>query len=236
MRLPSSLRRSVHLFNVLLLSSSFSLVAQPKLFIEKMEIDIGTVYNGGSKSTKWILKNAGKDTLKILSIVPSCGCTAAKEPKKALLAGESDALEVTFNSTGFRGKQTKYVNIHSNDPENPYTTVSLKVDILEELEPVTKTSIFWLGALPVGKQVQQTIAFRNITGKPIAIKNVSSSSPKLQVKANARSVAPSDSIQITVTVTPDKEGYFHEQFLIETDSKNQPSVPMKVTFIGVKPT
>lgn len=212
------------------------LLAQPKLSLDRTEIDLGTVYNGGSTSTKVIIKNTGKDTLKIISIAPQCGCTAAKEPKKQLLPGESDVLEITFNSTGFRGKQTKYVGIQTNDPENSYAMITLKVNILEELEPTTKSSIFWLGTLPIGKTVQQTIAFRNISNKSITIKNVTSSSPKLQVKANTRSVSPSDSVTVTVTVTPEKEGYFHEQFHIETDSKNQPLVPMRVSFIGVKPS
>jgi hypothetical protein len=211
-----------------------AVLGQPKLIIDKPEIDIGVVFNGGSKSTRWILKNGGTDTLKIFSITPSCGCTAAKQPKRFLLPGESDALEVTFNSTGFRGKQTKYVNLHTNDPSEPYGLLTMKAEVLEELEPSTKTSIFWLGTLPVGRQIQQSIAFRNISNRSIRIRTVSSSSPKLGVKATSRSVPPSDSISVTVTITPDKEGYFHEQFFLETDSKNQPLVPMRVTFIGVR--
>jgi hypothetical protein len=213
-----------------------TIVAQPKMVIDRSEIDLGVVYNGGSTTTKVLIKNAGKDTLKIISIVPQCGCTAAKEPKKELLPGESDALEISFNSTGFRGKQTKYVSIQTNDPANSFAMITLKVNILEELEPTTKTSIFWLGTLPIGKTVEQTISFRNISTKPISIKTVSTTSPKLKVKANARSVSPSDSVTVTVTVTPEKEGYFHEQFHLETDSKNQPLVPMRVSFIGVKPS
>ncbi|HWP82015.1 MAG TPA: DUF1573 domain-containing protein [Bacteroidota bacterium] len=208
--------------------------SQPKLVIDKPEIDLGVIFNGGSKSTKWILKNGGTDTLKFFSITPSCGCTAAKQPKKFLLPGESDALEVTFNSTGFRGKQSKYVNIHTNDPNEPYALLTLRAEVLEELEPTTKTSIAWLGTLPLGKQFQHAISFRNISNRAVRIKKVTSSSPKLGVKVETRSVGPRDSISVNVTVTPDKEGYFHEQFFLETDSKNQPIVPMRVSFIGVK--
>lgn len=209
---------------------------QPKLQIDKPEMDLGNVYHGGSKTSKWMIKNAGNDTLKILGISTSCGCTKAKEPKKYLLPGESDALEVTFNSTGFRGKQTKYVNVQTNDPIEPYAVVTLKIEILEELEPSTKTSTFWLGSLTIGNQVQRTISFKNISGKPISIRKVTSSSPKLNVQAESRTVAPNDSVNVVVTVTPEKEGYFHEQLMLETDSKNQPQVPMKVTFIGIKPS
>ena len=39
---------------------------------------------------------------------------------------------------------------------------------------------------------------------------------------------------ITVSVIPNRIGYFNEAFTLETNSKNQPHVPLRVSYVGVK--
>ena len=82
-------------------------LAQPKLTVEKNTIDLGTIYNGMVKKARIVIKNTGKDSLRILGVQTSCGCTTAKQPKGTLKPGESDAVEIEFNSTGWKGKVTK---------------------------------------------------------------------------------------------------------------------------------
>src|SRR5512146_1396532 len=99
-------------------------LAQPKLVLDKQEVSLGTVYNGAIVKAKIKLTNAGSAPLAIRSVRPSCGCTTVRQPKDSLGPGQSDYLEVQFNSTGFRGKAVKYVNIESNDPTNQYATIT----------------------------------------------------------------------------------------------------------------
>lgn len=211
-------------------------LAQPKLALDKTEIKLGVMYNGESKSAKLVLKNAGTDTLRIFSIQPSCGCTTVKEPKKELAPGQSDVAEVAFNSTGYRGLVTKLVSITTNDPKSPSVTVTLNAEVREELEPVTHSSVLWLGTIPVGKDFQQSVSFKNISDHPITIKRTTYSSPIMHVKPQQQTVMPSDTLTIQVTVTPDKDGYFNGEMYFETDSKKQTRVPLRVTFIGIKPS
>ena len=51
--------------------------AQPKLAVYKMNIDLGVIYNGAVKKARISVRNAGTDTLRILGVQTSCGCTAA---------------------------------------------------------------------------------------------------------------------------------------------------------------
>lgn len=208
--------------------------AQPKLAIENMEINLGVLYNGATTTGKIPIKNIGNQPLKIIRIQPSCGCTTVKQPKSELQANESDVIEVAFNSTGLRGQVEKYVNIETNDPTSQYVAVKLIAEIKEELTPITSSSSVWLGNITLGKQAEQTVAFKNTSGKPISIKGVKSSSNVIAGKVDRTLVGPADTLKITVTATAAKEGYSSDHLILQTDNKNQPTVEVKVYFIGSK--
>jgi hypothetical protein len=209
--------------------------AQPKISVDRMNIDLGTVYNGTVKKARVAIKNVGRDTLRILGVSTSCGCTTARQPKAFLKTGESDLVEVEFNSTGYRGKISKYVNISTNDPVSPTTFVRLDVDVVEELQPINNASVVWLGSVPVGKEVEQVVAFKNVSGKVITLMGYKSSSPDVSVSFVKRTVLPADTVRFSVKVTPKKTDYFNELLLLETDSNKQSQVPVRVTLIGVTP-
>lgn len=230
-------RNATKFFFFLFLGASFLLTAaaQPKLSVDRSNIDLGVIYNGVVKKAKIVLKNVGKDTLRINGVQTSCGCTTVKQPKSALGPGESDAIEVEFNSTGFRGKITKHVSIRTNDESASNASVALVGDVVEELAPIQSASALWLGSLPTGKEAIHKFGFKNVSGKTIALKGYKSSSPKIIVTLDQKSVLPSDTIYVTIKVTPDRTDYSNEQILFETDSNKQTQVPLRVSFIGVKP-
>jgi hypothetical protein len=219
----------------LLFVLALSVGAQPKLVVDKTTVDLGVIYNGTTKSARVVLKNIGKDTLRILGVTTSCGCTTARQPKAFLRTGESDAVEVDFNSTGFRGKFEKHVNIMTNDPASPTTYVTLVGDVVEELQPVNNMGVLWFGSVPVGKLVEQAVAFKNVSGRVLTLTGFKSSSPDLKVTFGKRTVLPADTIRFSVTVMPRKTDYFNELLVLETDSKKQTHVPVRVTLIGVSP-
>jgi hypothetical protein len=208
--------------------------AQPKLAIENMEINMGVLFSGSTTTGKIPIKNIGNQPLKIIRIQPSCGCTTVKQPKSELQTNESDVIEVAFNSTGFRGQVEKYVNIETNDPTSQYVAVKLLAEVREELTPLTSSSSLWLGNVTVGKQAEQTVAFRNMSGKAISIKGIKSSSNDIVGKVDRTFVGSADTLKITVTATAAKEGYSSGHLILQTDSKNQPAVELKWYFIGSK--
>jgi hypothetical protein len=220
---------------VLLLVSLSIGSSQPKVSVSKSTIDLGVVYNGAIGKARVTLKNVGNDTLRIIGVYTSCGCTTVKQPKPALRAGESDVLEVEFNSTGYRGHVTKHVTVSTNDVTSPQTEIALNADVIDELAPLKGTSVIWLGTIPLGKEVDQTVSFKNVSGKTITLKGYTSSSPQVLASFSQPSVLPADTVQIFVRVRPIKTDYSSEQILLETDSRKQRQVPLRVTFIGVKP-
>ena len=210
-------------------------LCQPRISVDKTKIELGTIYNGETKKARIVIKNIGRDTLKIVSVTTSCGCTTAKRPKDFLRAGEQDAVEIEFNSTGFRGRIEKHVSILTNDPREYTTEVTLLGDVIEELQPVGTSSVLWLGAVPIGKEVTQTVTFKNVSGKVMTLTGYKSSSSDISVVFGQRQVLPADTIQVGFKVTPKKSDYISEQVMLETDSKKQSQVPVRVTLIGVNP-
>ena len=215
--------------------ASLEAQAQPKLDIRKAEIDLGTVYNGAVIRTPITISNAGTENLTITSVRTSCGCTTVKQPAEPLKPGASATIEVEFNSAGFRGRAVKYVYIQTNDPGADYHTITLRVDIKEELVPVPPVSVIWLGNVPLGKAQSKTMTFTNASSAKLSLKKVSDLPSSVKATIRSKTVAPSDTLEVLLTITPDHEGYVNAEVFLETSSTNQPRVPFRITYIGVKP-
>lgn len=209
--------------------------AQPKLAIDKPEIDLGVVWRGTVKKATFTIKNIGSEPLKILQMVPSCGCTTIKRPKDTLAPGESDNVEVEFSSATFRGRvESKRVDIMTNDPTAEYATVKLVADVREELAPTEGSSLVWFGTAPVGKPAEQKITFKNLTDRVIVVKGFTAPTGRVTLTWDKKKVNPQEDLTLVVKVNIDKEGYTADHVDLDTDSKNQPKVMINVSFIGVK--
>jgi hypothetical protein len=223
--------RQILTMTLCLFGISFS---QPKLSLDKPEVNLGTIYSGMKKQGKIVLTNIGNDTLRIYSVQPSCGCTAVKQPKSILLPFESDVAELEFNSSGYHGKVEKHINITTNDPLSQNFSVRLIADVKEELESTTHSTFMWLGNIGFGKTVTQGTSLKNISDHRIKIMNITTSSPSISIKTEKKMLNPNDTLEVQITIKPEKIGYGSDYFTIETDSKNQPNVEIKVSYVGVK--
>ncbi|RPI04432.1 MAG: DUF1573 domain-containing protein [Ignavibacteriae bacterium] len=207
---------------------------QPKLSLNKPVVDLGTIYSGMKKQGKIVLRNIGTDTLRIYSVQPSCGCTTVKQPKSFLLPSESDVVELEFNSTGYHGTVEKHVNIVTNDPLAQNVTVTLSAVVKEDLESISHSSLLWLGNIVQGKTLVQNAGYKNISGRRIKINKFTTSSSSISVRLDKKVLNPNDTLQIQVSVKAEKPGYGSESFTLETDSKNQPRIEMRASFVCIK--
>ena len=81
-------------------------------------IDFGEVIEGEKVDIEFKLKNTGIGDLIISKATASCGCTELQYPKNIIKEGGVDVLNVTFDSKGRLGKQTKKITIVSNATPN----------------------------------------------------------------------------------------------------------------------
>lgn len=203
------------------------------LSVDKKKIDMGIVYGGAVKEDTLTLKNTGSDTLKINKVHASCGCTTVKPPKHFLLPGESEPLIISFNSSGFRGPQTKSVYIETSDAQSPVTTVTLEAKVEYELLLTNHFGVVNFGTVRVGRIAKDTLNFKNTSLHPIAITGISGLTPEsgLQAHISKKGLKPGESTAVILTASPKKAGSTILRILkVETDSKNQKEVAVTVVY------
>jgi len=226
--------KSIFFFSVLTCFLAALAFSQPRLSIDKPEVDLGGIYSGEKKTGIITLKNIGNDTLHIISVEPTCGCTAVKKPKAFLLPTESDVIEFEYNSGGNHGKIEKHIRINTNDPISPYLDIKILAEIEEILQPISGSNMLWMNNIAIGKPITQMVAVKNVSGSPIIIQGDSVSSATISVKLDKTKLQPNDTLNIQVTVVPNKPGYSNEHFHIITNHKIQSFVEIRVTYIGIK--
>ncbi len=107
-------------------------VTAARLLIDRRKYDFGNVAEGKKVDFHVKLKNAGVKVLNIGEIKSSCGCTATMLSKKELNPGESTNLKIELDTTGRKGRLSRTVTIHSNDPIEPQQIITLSVNIENE--------------------------------------------------------------------------------------------------------
>lgn len=114
-------------------ASGATIVVRPQSY------DFGEVVYGDVASHEFTISNTGSETLEILRLSTSCGCTSAKveEKDKVIQPGESVPMEVRFDPAVHKdntdvGTVTRIVYIRSNDVKNPETEVTITANVVRE--------------------------------------------------------------------------------------------------------
>jgi hypothetical protein len=81
-------------------------------------IDVGEIQQGKPKAIVFDFKNTGKTDVIITNVQVSCGCTAADYTRKAIKAGKSGFITVTYNAANV-GAFTKTATVTTNADASP---------------------------------------------------------------------------------------------------------------------
>lgn len=108
-----------------LMAACFGLFAQdttneggPQMKFETPVIDYGTIEHKADGQREFVFTNTGDAPLIISNAKGSCGCTVPNFPKAPIAPGERGSIDVTFDSKGRTGKQSKAVTITANTNPN----------------------------------------------------------------------------------------------------------------------
>jgi len=86
----------------------------PVLAFDQEVYDFGTVDEGDVVEHSFLVTNKGETELIITNAKASCGCTVPTWPKEAIAPGESAGVEVKFNTSGKKNKQSKTITLTTN--------------------------------------------------------------------------------------------------------------------------
>jgi hypothetical protein len=110
-----------------------AIVSTPKISIDPMTKDAGTVAKGERIEAVFNVKNNGSQDLVISEARPSCGCTVASFDK-TVKPGQSGKITAAVDTKNFNGPITKSVTVVSNDPENPQLALTIKAIVKPYVE------------------------------------------------------------------------------------------------------
>jgi hypothetical protein len=178
----------------------------------------------------YMIENKGTDTLRIIKVTPTCGCTSAPLGKSDIGPGDSTNLDVFFDSGKFSGKVTKKISILSNDPKDPYTDITFTAQV-DRVHP-------YITAKPIVIETERknasayTVKLTNTGTDPLEIRIVSSSEPYIEAKLSREKIEAGTSVDLIVKI---KEKYeaFQETWYSITLETNDPleyrlTIPMHV--------
>jgi len=104
----------------------------PKIEFEYTTYDAGKIIQGDKMNHAFKFKNTGGSELLITGAKPSCGCTASAPENTEIPPGESSQINISFDSAGRNGMQTKTVTVSSNDPLTPSLVLTFTCEIVED--------------------------------------------------------------------------------------------------------
>jgi hypothetical protein len=210
--------------------------------------DFGSIPKGSIVSHAYKIKNVGEDTLQILKVKPTCGCTTAPLSSNSIAPGEEADLTANFNSEKFNGRVNKQINIDTSDPIRPYLKVIFTAIINNPMLTVTpEPAEVDFGSVKPGSGSEIKISVTNgedkavkldviEQGKAIKVITPETSIPArgkvetTKVRAQATSIPAHGKVELTLTLAPQGiQGIIQESVTLEVDGlpNSRFSIPCK---------
>jgi hypothetical protein len=128
---------------ILLLAPSLS-YAQPAVEFTEVDHDFGTVTNENKAEHVFEVSNGGDEDLLIEKLVGSSGTIKAVASSSRLKPGEEGSIRVIVDLRGKQGIYSKTMDVYTNDPVTPVTTLSVRISVKDRvhLNQYKATQIF----------------------------------------------------------------------------------------------
>jgi mono/diheme cytochrome c family protein len=128
---------------ILLLAPSLS-YAQPAVEFTEVDHDFGTVTNENKAEHVFEISNGGDEDLLIEKLVGSSGTIKAVVSSSRLKPGEEGSIRVIVDLRGKQGIYSKTMDVYTNDPVTPVTTLSVRISVKDRvhLNQYKATQIF----------------------------------------------------------------------------------------------
>jgi hypothetical protein len=102
--------------------------ALPVISFAEYSHDFGKLNEGEKVTYAFKFKNTGKAPLIINNVSTSCGCTVSSYPKKPIKPGEGASIDISFDSQGKHGFQSKSITVFTN-AQPPVSTLQIQSQI-----------------------------------------------------------------------------------------------------------
>jgi hypothetical protein len=173
---PQSHRRFIPAWGLLLLAGAGALEAQPALRWSETQRTLTADRTKSEIATTFSFRNAGNETITILELTPTCGCTLARLEKKVFASGERGEITVVVTYGPDRDQVEESVMVYSNEPNRDPQKLQVKVMIpgeprVFERIVVRPTSLEWARDRPAEPKIVTLTVRPNDAIRPVAIQS-----------------------------------------------------------------
>ena len=200
----------------------------PKIEFKEVVHDFGVLKPDAQVTCKFEFKNTGDAELEIINVRSTCGCTAAMPDKKKLAPGESSAIQVRYQSGKGSGTVEKKINIQSNDPAEPYITLTIKAKVVTDLD--LKPAYLRFDNIDPDKPAELEVVLVTKDPENFTVSNLVSDTPFI-VPAFVRE--PDNILKVVVQFKPElmkssQKGYVNAFVSAATNSETYPEIKIPV--------
>lgn len=188
---------------ICLMIAATNLSAAPKLSVAEDLFNFGYAPQNAKIGHDFWLNSVGDDTLRILKVIPGCGCTKAPLEKDAVAAGDSTRMEILFSTGHYRNRVEKHPRVQTNegDGNRVLTIVATVVDRPDSTYPVIitpyKIDLSQFGEKRVDKA---TFSITNVSEDDLNLSMVWAKSDYFTVTLPG-SIGPGETAQGTIALT-----------------------------------
>lgn len=182
--------------------------------------DFGKALSGELVKHDYIFTNTGKATLVVSAVQPKCGCTMTSPWTKEVEPGNTGIIPIQFNTSGYNGPVTKYIEVVCNAKATPNIILQLKgtIHTLLEVEPtrplLTVLSDSETNAVAIARII-------NHADTPVTLSDVHCSNPEVSAKLTA--IKPGQEFEVRMeTVPPLSPGNGEAVVTIKTSLQQMP--------------
>jgi len=212
-------------------------LAEGGLRFDHSRWDFGAVGATEMKEHAFGFKNAGATAVSIVSLTPSCGCTAAVAGKGTFPPGATGEIKVTFDPSGKSGHSESTVTVETDDGATTVLTVTAEVQTLAgpsigvtPLAPRIKVQPekIKLGKLKVGQPVAYRIVVLNTGEGDLFILGVPARNDAGQ-PLSTKPIGKGKKVEMTFVYVADKAGKIEDSVSIRSNDPKRPELTVKLS-------
>jgi len=202
--------------------------------------DFGTVGATEKKEHAFPFRNGGEKSVGIVSVIPSCGCTAVVAGKKAIQPGETGEIMVTFDPSGKSGRLESTVEVTADDGGKTALTLAADIKTLEGdhiavTPPVPSIKVspqsVNLGKLKRGKAALYRIVVENVGDGELFLYGMPERN-EAGLPLSQKPIGKSRKIEITFFYQGDKKGKIKDSVVIRSNDPVRPEVSISLTGVA----
>lgn len=166
--------------------------------------------------------NVGTDTLRILDVHPSCGCTTAPILDSVLAPGEETAIEVLMVAPTGNGRITKYITVMTNEPVDAAHSLEITADIQRPVQLSGSYIGFNKGI--AGTEIQGEFSVINKSPDTLVVSDGTVEYEGRFVTALPLAIPPDESRTLTIALMWPHVGPFSAKVGFKTTHRDHPMI------------